>query len=217
MLVFDLDDTLYLERDFAFSGYVSVGDWVQEQYGLTGFEPQCRKLFEDGERRQIFNRASEAIGLEPSQDLILRLVDVYRNHPPSIHICDDVQRFFAQRVGPFGLITDGPEQMQRNKISALGLEAYLAHICPTGAWPTGYGKPHPRSYEMMEDAAASGQMMVYVADNPAKDFVTPKARGWRTVQINRPGRVHAPEAPDDLHMADCVINSFDDLDDVLAG
>ncbi|WP_424940521.1 HAD family hydrolase [Aliiroseovarius sp. S253] len=217
MLVFDLDDTLYLERDFAFSGYACAGEWVQEQFGLKGFGQHCRNLFEEGERRHIFNRACEAVGLEADQDMIARLVDVYRNHPPTIQLCDDVLRFFARVQGPFGLITDGPERMQRNKVSALGLEAHLAHICPTGAWPQGYGKPHPRAYELMEDAATPGMQMVYVADNPAKDFVTPKARGWMTVQIDRPGRVHAPEAPDELHAADCVIESFDELDAVLAG
>lgn len=217
MLVFDLDDTLYLERDFAFSGYVCVGQWVHEQFGLTGFEQQCRSLYEQGERRHIFNHACKAVGLEVDQDLVARLVEVYRNHPPTIQLSDDVLRFFARTQGSFGLITDGPERMQRNKVAALGLETYLSHICPTGMWPNGYGKPHPRAYEMMESLATPGAMMVYVADNPAKDFVTPKARGWRTIQINRPGRVHAPKAPDDLHAADCAIESFDDLDAVLAG
>lgn len=217
MLVFDLDDTLYLERDFAFSGYVSVGNWVYEKFGLAGFGRYCRDLYEEGERRHIFNRACEAVGLDVSQDLIVRFVEVYRNHPPSIQLCDDVVRFFARRDGPFGLITDGPEKMQRNKVSALGLEAHLAHICPTGAWPKGYGKPHPRAYELMEGAAPTGAQMFYVADNPAKDFVTPKARGWRTVQINRTGRVHAPDAPDDQHAADFTIEGFDELDALLAG
>lgn len=217
MLVFDLDDTLYLERDFAFSGYRYVGDWVHERFGRAGFGQKCRALYESGERRHIFNHACEAVGIEADRELILRLVEVYRNHPPYIQLSDDVLRFFARVPGPFGLITDGPEQMQRNKVSALGLEEHLAHICPTGAWPQGYGKPHSRAYELMEDAAPQGAQMVYVADNPAKDFVTPKARGWRTVQINRPGRVHAPDAPDDLHAADSQIESFDELDGVLAG
>ncbi|TQV68638.1 HAD family hydrolase [Aliiroseovarius halocynthiae] len=215
VLVFDLDDTLYLERDFAFSGYVHVGDWVQQQFGAPDFGLHCRQAFERGERTRIFNHACQAVGLEADPDLISRLIDVYRNHPPAIDLCADVARFFARSSGPFGLVTDGPEQMQRNKIAALGLEAIIAHICPTGAWPKGYRKPHPRAYELMEQAA-SGARMVYVADNPAKDFVTPRARGWVTVQINRPGRVHAPDAPDDLHAAGHVIDSLDDLDAVLA-
>ena len=35
-----------------------------------------------------------------------------------------------------------------------------------------------------------GFPLAYVADNPLKDFVTPRARGWWTVQVERPERVH---------------------------
>ena len=35
-----------------------------------------------------------------------------------------------------------------------------------------------------------GVQLVYVGDNPSKDFVTPNARGWRSVQIERDQRIH---------------------------
>jgi putative hydrolase of the HAD superfamily len=31
---------------------------------------------------------------------------------------------------------------------------------------------------------------VYVADNPAKDFVAPRALGWATVRVRRAGSLH---------------------------
>jgi len=37
---------------------------------------------------------------------------------------------------------------------------------------------------------------IYVADNPAKDFIAPNALGWGTVFIKRPGGIYADrEAP----------------------
>ena len=51
MIVFDLDDTLYLEREFAFSGYRFLDGWVKERESLEGFGNACRVLFEEGERR----------------------------------------------------------------------------------------------------------------------------------------------------------------------
>ena len=39
--------------------------------------------------------------------------------------------------------------------------------------------------------AGDGGPFVYVGDNPAKDFVTPNARGWISVQVHRPQRIHA--------------------------
>ncbi|MBV1895438.1 MAG: HAD family hydrolase [Rhodobacteraceae bacterium] len=215
MLVFDLDDTLYLERDFAFSGYRHLDRFVERAMGATGFGEQCRALFEAGERRHIFDVACKELGLTLTAEQILELVNEYRNHPPDIALSADAARYLTNSDRPFGLITDGPEKMQRNKISALNLDRFIRHIRPTGAWPDGFGKPHPRAFKDMESAASTGSKMVYVADNPAKDFVTPNKRGWLTVQILRAGAVHDPSAPNAAYAAHAQITSFDDLDAVL--
>ncbi|QFT71153.1 hypothetical protein FIU93_30470 (plasmid) [Labrenzia sp. THAF35] len=215
MIVFDLDDTLYLEREFAFSGYRFLDGWVKEREGLEGFGNACRVLFEEGERRQIFNRALERLGHCGDSHLIADLVAAYRGHPPQISLAPDAARFLERHRGPFGLITDGPAETQNAKIVALGLDRWIENIRKTGDWPQGYGKPHPRAYEEMEGLAAGGGPMVYVADNPAKDFVTPKARGWITVQIRRAGAVHPPHAKDDAHAAHVEITSLDELDGAL--
>jgi len=215
MIVFDLDDTLYLEREFAFSGYRFLDGWVKEREGLEGFGNACKVLFEEGERRQIFNRALERLGHCGDSHLIADLVAAYRGHPPQISLAPDAARFLERHRGPFGLITDGPAATQNAKIVALGLDRWIENIRKTGDWPQGYGKPHPRAYEEMEGLAADDGPMVYVADNPAKDFLTPKARGWITVQIRRAGAVHPPHAKDDAHAAHVEITSLDELDGAL--
>ena len=215
MLVFDLDDTLYLERDFAFSGYRHLDRYVERTMGATGFGEHCRALFEAGERRHIFDAACKELGLALVADQIVGLVNEYRNHPPDIALSPDATRYLTNATRPFGLVTDGPEQMQRNKISALKLDRLIAHIRPTGAWPDGFGKPHSRAFKEMEAAAITGSKMVYVADNPAKDFVTPNKRGWLTVQVVRPGAVHDPSPPSKAYAANARITSFDDLDETL--
>ena len=49
-LVFDLDDTLYLERDFARSGFAAAGDWLQQELGIGGFAETGWRIFEAGDR-----------------------------------------------------------------------------------------------------------------------------------------------------------------------
>jgi putative hydrolase of the HAD superfamily len=61
-------------------------------------------------------------------------------------------------------------------------------------------------------AATPADRLVYVADNPLKDFLAPKARGWRTLRIARPERIHRTPAPGARHEADGVIASLDELD-----
>jgi putative hydrolase of the HAD superfamily len=102
--------------------------------------------------------------------------------------------------------------MQRNKVAGLGLDKLIDKIILTGEWPDGYGKPHPRAYgEVMRWSGRPGDDHVYIADNGTKDFVAPKALGWKTVQILRPGRVHDGLAPTVEYEADVRIASFDEL------
>lgn len=215
-IVFDLDDTLYLERDFAFSGYAAAGEWLDARGVATGLgrrlADSCRDLFARGERRAIFDRAADALGLAP--DLVPGLIEVYRGHMPRISLCPDAARYLAGHAG-LGLISDGYERTQRNKIAALGLQAHCDIIVPTGQWGTGYGKPHPRAYELVA-AASGGQTCVYVADNAAKDFLTPNRLGWITIQILRPERVHHGAPPTPAHAAHAVIGSLDQLDSAIA-
>ena len=205
-VTFDLDDTLYLERDFAFSGF----DAVAAHLGADGFAATCRALFDSPHRAAIFNEALRRHGVSAE---VPDLVAVYRDHAPQIALCPDAARYLQR--GGFGLITDGPERTQRAKIAALGLARFCDQIIPTGQWPAGFGKPHPRAYQAIMDAA-DGRRCVYVADNAAKDFVTPNRMGWLTVQILRPGRVHDGQPPDADHAAQAVIDSLDQLDAELA-
>ena len=41
-VVFDVDDTLYLERDYVRSGFRAVGVWASRWLGLSGFAERCQ-------------------------------------------------------------------------------------------------------------------------------------------------------------------------------
>ena len=213
-IVFDLDDTLYLERDFAYSGFAAVGEWIGKRHGVEGFAGVCRCLFDNAHRRRIFDEALQQCRLSNRQN-VGELVSVYRGHKPDIALCPDAARYLDDHEGPFALITDGPERTQRAKIAALGIAGHFDAIIPTGQWPDGFGKPHRRAFDEIA-TTAGGRQCVYVGDNALKDFVTPNRMGWLTVQIQRPGRVHDAPPPDTDHAAQAQIASLDQLDAVLS-
>jgi len=70
-------------------------------------------------------------------------------------------------------------------------------------------KPSPAGYRRIaEQLGVAHAACAYVADNPAKDFLTPNALGWRTVQWRREGQIHAddpaPQAGEPQYLArDC--------------
>ena len=217
VIVFDLDDTLYLERDYAVSGFraAAASVFAHDPRLALRFASACQRLFAAGLRGSIFDEALRHCEIDVDPDLVARLIAAYRGHRPNIVLAPDAERYLISR--PAGLrsaiITDGPAASQEGKIAALGLGPRMDKILCTAHLGQGFSKPHPKAYQVVADwARVAPEQLVYVADNPAKDFVTPRKMGWMTVQIVRAGRIHLQEAPDPGHAAHRMITSFDDFD-----
>jgi putative hydrolase of the HAD superfamily len=208
--VFDLDDTLYLERDYVQSGFREAGLWAAKHLGIPDFADRARKCFNQGSRSRVFDEVLLAAGYEPQPGLVADLVSIYRTHRPEISLSLDAERCLQSLIGraQCALITDGPLESQRSKVRALGLETKMRPIVYTAEWGTGYCKPDPRSFRYVEEAQESRALrLVYVGDNPAKDFAGPKALGWITVRVRRREGLHylAPNsqfATPDLEISD---------------
>lgn len=214
VLVLDLDDTLYLERDYVLSGLQAVDLAVRRLCGAEGFFECAAAEFNAGRRTFLFDTVLSQLGLAATPDLIAALVKVYREHEPLIELQPDAADFLA-RIGvdyPLAILTDGYLVSQRNKIRALGLDRIgIFPIVCTDSWGRRYWKPHERGFRHIQSHhRLQGQACVYIADNPAKDFIAPRRLGWRTVHIKRPERVHM--ATEELEpVADCKIESLAEL------
>jgi putative hydrolase of the HAD superfamily len=215
-LVFDVDDTLYYERDYVRSGFAAVGVYAEREHGIAGLGPACWALFESGVRGSTFDRALTGLGRTPDPALVTELVGVYRAHPPHITLLPDAQACLERWLGRayIGIVTDGPAVSQRAKIAALKLSAYVDHAVVTSELAADAGKPDPRAFALLQgEVGCSDAQCCYVADNPAKDFGGPCSLGWRTVRLRRAGGLHAatPSGAD----VDREIVSLDELDGAL--
>lgn len=214
-VVFDLDDTLYPERDFVRSGLAASAAWLEREHGVAGLLERAWPLFEAGARGRLFDQALGQLGLAPRPELIAQLVAVYRAHAPAIALTPDValllERLHAR--GPLALLTDGYHATQQQKVKALGLERWCRPIVYTDALGREHWKPSPKGFlKIQGELGVAPHELVYIADNPAKDFRAPRALGWRTIRLQRPGGEHAAAAPataaDD---ADCTIGTLAEL------
>ncbi len=214
VVVFDLDDTLYLERDFAHSGFKAVGAHLRGCVDAVEFAQICCHRLEQGKRGNVFDIALRSLGIEPKPALIDELVAVYRSHSPAIGLCPDAERFLDRLdEHQIGLISDGPAATQSAKVNALGLNSRIDHICLTGSLPEGHSKPHPLAFETIQNCTGlSGADHVYIADNGAKDFVAPNQLGWQTIQVLRPERIHDGTPPTPAHAARAVVQSLDEIE-----
>ena len=194
VVVCDLDDTLYLERDYVLSGFKSLDLHVSEKFGILDFSAAAWGLFLDGQRNDIFNRVLEARGCQFHQTDMLEMVRLYRHHVPQITLLPDVVDFLGQIADDvaLALVTDGPVAAQSAKIGALGLGASFASINITDQWGISFRKPHPRAFHaiMAQYNHLRPERFVYIGDNPRKDFEAPHTLGWRTIRIRRPMGLH---------------------------
>lgn len=219
VIVLDLDDTLYLERDYALSGFRAVGRWLRDRHGVMGFADRAAEQFAVGNHTHVFDATLHMLGITPSAELIAQLIGVYRRHRPQIGLLDDAERLFDRRPAgcSWALLTDGFLVAQRNKIRALGLRRRpIQPIVCTDIWGAPFWKPHRRGFELIVDTlACPAARFIYVADNPAKDFIAPRALGWATVQIRRDDGIHCHRAAAPDGTADVMIETLDELTDAL--
>lgn len=218
-VIFDLDDTLYPERSFAFSGFAAVAEAFQQILGGAGqAADRMRELFDTGHRGRVFNQILAQAGAAEDPDLIRRMVATYHAHRPTITLFPDADRALA-RLRParkLGLLTDGPAVMQRAKIEALELAPRLDAIVLTDELGAGAGKPDPRGFELLASRlGANHDACVYVADNPAKDFVAPNALGWETIRVVRPDGIYRDATVAQAGSPRHVIDTLDELDKLL--
>lgn len=212
-VIFDLDDTLYLERDYVRSGFERVGDWCLGTLGLAGFEKTALRLFEAGVRGRIFDETLREIGFRDDSGAVQRMVQIYREHMPRITLLPDaVECLTALRDRVYlGLITDGVPSSQWQKIQALGLGQWFDSIIVTGDWGIQFYKPHPRAFVHLQDTfpVCNGRF-VYIGDNPLKDFTAPSQLSWQALRVRRPSGLH--------YQMDCeagrVAREFEDLSEV---
>ena len=195
VVVLDVDDTLYLERDYVKSGFDAVGRHVRRRIGIEGFGDTLWSGFLEGVRGDAFDRALAIHGHDPDSSVVSELVACYRSHAPAIELLPDAARFLARltrRVDrAVAVITDGPPASQRAKVDALGLGALADPVILTGELGPGRAKPDPAAYLLVEDHfGVAADRCCYIADNPSKDFVTPAERGWASIRVRRPASLH---------------------------
>ena len=185
-VVFDLDDTLYPEHTYVDSGFQAVDHYLAKKYEIDGFYQVAKQLFSSGHRGKIFNKAFDRLAVPYQDELIKELVYVYRNHKPTIYLdrkTIEVLEYFSKHYKT-ALITDGYQATQRNKIDALGISQFFDFVCVTDEIGRNYWKPHEKPFITTENVlGVKSSDCVYIADNPAKDFVTPNYRGWKTIQL----------------------------------
>lgn len=214
VVAFDLDDTLFPERQFALGGICAAGEWARSNLGLSKFGSKARELFESGVRAHLFDRTLGDLGHDSKQETIKGLVKAYREHLPKLEMYPDAHQAVSAMKGRYKLaiITDGWLEVQRSKIVALGLDSIFDLVLCTDELGRQKWKPSVAPFEsVMQRLGSAGKRCVYVGDNPRKDFIGARSAGWYTIRIRRPVTEHYNYVPDKNEAADVEVTSLLEL------
>ena len=187
VLIFDLDDTLYDELSYVKSGLRAVSHFGELAFG---WNPEESIAFMEAQlllrgRGAIFDEWLRSHG-HYSAARVSKCVKVYRHHQPLISLFPSAARVLARykEFLPIYLVTDGHKIVQQKKIEALGISSTFRRVIITHRFGIRHAKPSLYCFDLIRrKERCEWSQLVYVGDNPSKDFVSLNAAGSKTVRV----------------------------------
>lgn len=193
-VIFDLDDTLYLQRQYIKSGYRHVSEMLTDDSSKRAelYRFMWDRFQESGEGLQfddILETYPEICNGHTTDDI----TKAYLDHLPNINLMPRMGSLLhklADSSVHLGVISDGSPEAGRRKLEALGLADQIDIVVFTEEWGKKYRKPHERAFRhVTSELALKPEELAYVADDPNKDFRAPNALGWKTVRLRLPYQI----------------------------
>ena len=114
-----------------------------------------------------------------------RCISEYRKTKPNLILPDDTKKVFERiKDKRKYLVTDGNKLVQYNKIEALSLIKVFEKFFITHRYGLKCAKPSIYCFELIKNLEnVEWEDLVYIGDNPRKDFIGLNNKGALTVQI----------------------------------
>ena len=187
IIVFDLDDTLYEEITYVRSGMAAVSQDIANKYNMDRdmIYSEALATLENFGRGKVFDIILRQYGLYSKHE-VKRLLSVYRSHTPTIEIGLPELLVIrdCQLLSNLFLVTDGNKNVQAKKIEALGIKPYFKRIFITHRFGLNASKPSLKCFELIKESEkVEWTDIVYIGDDPNKDFVNLKKVGAITIRV----------------------------------
>jgi putative hydrolase of the HAD superfamily len=206
-VLFDIDDTLYSTAGFASRARRNAMEAMVALGGLTvGAEDLYAELreviaefgsnFEGHFDRLLRRYPPDALGGHPREILVAAAVAAYHDtkqaelhpFPGAVELLRDLSRA-GVRVG---IVTEGLEVKQAEKIVRLGIYPFLDRRGIVISDAIGVSKPNPKIWARALGAlGVAAADAVAVGDSPSADIGPARSLGIRTVRLRHPGGKNA--------------------------
>lgn len=209
-IFFDLDDTLYdhlvpfreAVREVLSPDESSL-DYAELFYKVRHHSDLLWPLYLQGEipleetrvRRLELAFAEYGLALDRVQASAVQAAYISRQY--SIDMIDGVREHLERFIAnghKVGIITNGPQDHQMNKIRGLGLDQIIPEEMIFISDAVGLAKPDPEIFiHVNQKTGTSADNSLYIGDTWANDVVGALAAGWKVCWYNPRGRQPATE------------------------
>jgi FMN phosphatase YigB (HAD superfamily) len=183
-IIFDLDDTLYLEKLYIFQGFWEVAKYLGEHTRLepVGLYLDLVKLLKAGSTR-VFDHLKEKWRFEIDSR---ELVTIYRNAPRRLRLLPDVEegcKILKENRHRLILITNGDHETQWKKVRAMNLEKIFDLVLVADDYGKEYWKPAAGPVKQNDLVVGNGTDDLEFAQNAGLEFIYMKRpRQLKTIE-----------------------------------
>ncbi len=187
IFIFDLDETLYVEKNFVLSGFKVVAKYlnVKHNFNYQNTFKDLKTILKMHGRGKIFDILLKKNKIY-SKKIISKLIFIYQHHRPKIKIKKEAIGVLKKlsKKNKLYLLTDGFFKTQENKVVALGIKKYFKKIYYTGRYGRDFEKPSLKCFKMIKDKEkCDWHELIYIADNPIKDFINLNKKQVVTIRL----------------------------------
>jgi len=136
-------------------------------------------------RGKVFDVILSELGMN-SKAMVRKCLSIYRSHKPNICVYSGVERMLMDlSAHSLYLITDGNKLVQEAKVKALGIEKYFRRLFITHRFGIIAAKPSLYCFRIIKKIEkCRWRDIVYIGDNPNKDFFALNKVGAKTVRVH---------------------------------
>jgi len=181
-ILFDLDGTLYDDREYVRAGFRSAATYLRETHGVKTFGDMVWEYAVERNFTNVFDRILTTYDFPKSE--LDDLIAAYHDCDPNLRPYPDAEAVLAELSDKCqtAVITGGKNG--ERKLELLGLKDAFDTVYVTPAQGTSKRESTPFE-DVLDELDTSPERAVFVGDNPELDFYWPNRLGMTTVWIRR--------------------------------
>ena len=185
ILIFDLDDTLYSRGDYVNNGLRNVVNFIKSKnknLDKKKIFKELKKNYYNKKLKKTFNHFLKKNNFKSVN--LKNCISLFRYGKKKIKPHKETLKLLKKYKKNCYLVTDGNKNVQKFKIKELGIQKYFKRIFITNQFGLKNQKPSLFCFNKIKEIEKCKYSdMVYIGDNPIKDFVNCNKVGIKTIRI----------------------------------